>query len=100
VLKSEIHLQVRVTHALARECQMAMVQTVDESCDTLKHGGGAHGWRWLPEMHRSDFEKIKTKNFSKRAEGANLRMRVIVDAIERWIYREGVIDVVIKHKKQ
>jgi hypothetical protein len=45
---------------------MVVVQTADESSDTQEHGGRAYEWRWLPEMHRSDFEKIKTKNFKKR----------------------------------
>jgi hypothetical protein len=33
-------------------------------------------------MHKSDFEKIKTKKFKKSAKGA-------VNAIEQWIYSEG-----------
>ena len=61
---------------------MAKVQTADESGDTQEHGGGVRGWRWLPEMRRSDFEKIKTKNFKKRVEGG------ADDAVERWMHRE------------
>jgi hypothetical protein len=40
-------------------------------------------------MHRSDFEKIKTKNFRKRAKGV---------AVERLIYSEGMIDAIIGQK--
>jgi hypothetical protein len=67
---SEIHSQAHVTQAPTRGCRMVVVQTVDVSDDTQEHDGGACAWRWLFEMHRSDFEKIKTKNFRKRAEGS------------------------------
>ena len=63
--ESEIHSQARVAHAPAHGCRMAEVQTADESGDTQEHGGGARGWRWLLEMRRSDFEKIKAKNSRK-----------------------------------
>jgi hypothetical protein len=71
---------------------MAVVQTAEESNDPQEQGGGARGWRWLLEMHRFDFEKIKTKNFRKKAKG------VVVDVVEWWIYSEGMIDVVIGQK--
>jgi hypothetical protein len=77
---------------------MVVVQIADESSDIQEHGGWARGWKWLPEMHRYDFEKIKTKNFRKRAKGADSRRRAVMEAIEHWIYREGVIDPVIEHK--
>ena len=78
---------------------MVVVQTANKSNNTQEHSGGARGWGWLPKMHRFDFEKIKTKNFGKRV-GADSRMRAVVEAIEQWIYREGVIDVVIEHKSE
>jgi hypothetical protein len=46
---------------------MAEVQTVDDSGEHQEHNGGVREWRWLPEMRRFDFEKIKTKNFKKKA---------------------------------
>jgi hypothetical protein len=61
---------------------MAEVQTADESGDTQEHGGQARGWRWRPEMFRSDFEKIKAKDIWKKDEGA------AEEADERWIYRK------------
>jgi hypothetical protein len=63
---SEIHPQACVTHVPTRGCWKAVVQTVDESGGPQEHGRRAYGWRWLPEMHISDFEKIKTKNFRNR----------------------------------
>jgi hypothetical protein len=77
---------------------MMAIQTADESGNTQEHDARARGWRWLPEMYRSDFEKIRTKNFRKRAKGADSWMRAVVDAVDRWIYREGVINVVIETK--
>jgi hypothetical protein len=64
---SEIHSQVRVTHAPTHGCRMAEVQTADDGGGNQEHKGGARGWRWLPEIHKSNFEKIKTKNFRKKA---------------------------------
>jgi hypothetical protein len=43
-------------------------------------------------MHKFDFEKIKTKNFRKSTKGA------VVNAVEQWIYSEGMIDAVIEQK--
>ena len=50
-------------------------------------------------MHKSDFEKIKSKNSKMVAKGANLRMWAIIDAGEWWIYNGGLGDAIIEKRK-
>jgi hypothetical protein len=73
---SEIHSQARVTHALARGCQMVVVQTTDESGDPQEQGEGCVGGDGFLKFVDLILKKIKTKNFRKRA------MRAVVDAVE------------------
>jgi hypothetical protein len=73
---------------------MVEVRTTDDSGGHQEHNGGVRGRRRLPEMRRSDFEKIKPKNFRKIEE------RITDAAVERWIDKERRIDVIIEQENE
>jgi hypothetical protein len=57
-----------VGYALARGGWMEKQLMAKRSGGSLDHGGVAHEAVRFPEVDRSNFEKIKSKNFKKRAD--------------------------------
>jgi hypothetical protein len=62
---SKIYSRALEGHALAYVGQMEAGSMEDESDEAEKHDGMAHLRVGLPEIHRSEFEKPKSKNFKK-----------------------------------
>jgi hypothetical protein len=68
---SKIYLRARVGHAPSRAGRMEAGSVAVESGETEEHGGKACLRVGLPEIYKSKFEKLKSKNFKKMTDPPN-----------------------------